>query len=391
MKDKFTLTRLACYVGFTVQAIINNFLPVLFVVFQDIYNLDYEKLARLIVINFGTQIVTDLCAPKILKVLGYRRACVLSQSVAALGLVLMGILPNAVDNTYLAVSLCATVYAMGSGLMEVILSPLVESLPSDNKAGSMCITHSFYCWGQAFTIIVTTVLLAFFGFNGWNYIPIVWAIVPMVNALIFTKTPMVEVGKEEKKAPFKELIKRSNFRGYMLMMICAGAAEIAIAQWASLFAQRGLGLSKALGDIAGPCAFALCMALARVVYGINSKKIPFKKLLLILSAASFVCYMAVALIDIPTISLVFCAICGFAVSVFWPGIYGIAATDFPDGGTVMYGVFAFCGDIGCSMGPWVLGIVADEFNLNVGFGVTAIFSVIMFVTAALTLKNANKS
>lgn len=391
MKNKFLPTQIACYIGFTVQAIVNNFLPILFVALQDIYGLGYEKLARLIVINFGTQIITDLCAPTILKKLGYRRSSALSQATAAVGLILLGVLPNVMSNTYLAISMSAVIYAVGSGLMEVILSPLVENIPSSNKAGSMAITHSFYCWGQAFTIIVTTILISFVGFKGWNYIPLIWAIIPSLNFFLFTKVPMVNPPADEKLASLKELLKRSNFKGYMVMMLCAGASEIAMAQWASLFAQRALGVDKVIGDLAGPCAFALCMASARVFYGINAKKISFKKLLMILSVAAFVCYMAVALVSDAVVSLIFCAVCGFTVSVFWPGIYSIAAEDFPDGGMVMYGVFACCGDIGCALGPWVLGIVADYFNLNVGFGVVAFFPVLMFITNAFTLKSIEKS
>lgn len=387
MKDKFLPTKISCYVGFVVQAIVNNFLPILFVALQDIYGLGYEKLARLIVVNFGTQIITDLCAPKILKVLGYRKSSSLSQLMASIGLLLLGLLPSVMENTYLAICISAVIYAVGSGLMEVILSPLVENIPSDNKTGSMCITHSFYCWGQAFTIIITTILIGFLGFTGWNYIPIIWAVIPFINFISFLKVPMVEVAADEKMASFKELFSRGKFRGYMIMMLCAGASEIAMAQWASLFAQRALGVDKFVGDLSGPCAFALCMATGRVLYGINAKKIPFKNLLMILSAAAFVCYMAVAIVPSPAVSLIFCAVCGFTVSVFWPGIYSIAAKDFPDGGTVMYGVFAFCGDFGCSLGPWVLGIVADKLNLNFGFGAVAFFPVIMFITAVFTLKN----
>lgn len=387
MRNKYLSTRLACYVGFVVQAIVNNFLPILFVALQDIYDLGYEKLARLIVVNFGTQIITDLSAPKILKYLGYRKASFFSQALAALGLTLLGVLPNIMSNSYLAICLSAMIYAVGSGLMEVILSPLVENLPSDSKSGTMSILHSFYCWGQAFTVFVTTVLIGYFGYTGWNYIPLIWAIIPFLNAFSFLKVPILEPPSDRKLATLGELLKRGNFRCYMIMMLCAGASEIAMAEWASLFAQRALGVTKALGDLAGPCAFALFMAIGRVYYGSNAKKFSFKKVLMILSAFAVFCYMAVAISANPIISLVFCAVCGLAVSVFWPGIYSAGSCDFTDGGLVMYSVFAMCGDIGCALGPWVLGIVADNLGLNFGFGVTAIFPMLMFVIAAFVLKN----
>jgi len=390
MKDKFFLTKIACYVGFSVQAIVNNFLPILFVVLQTKYHLSYEQLARLIVINFGTQIITDILSPRMLKILGYRKSACLSQGMAALGLVLLGILPTIIS-PYFAISVSAVIYAVGSGFMEVMLSPIVEHLPSDNKTGNMCITHSFYCWGQAFTIIGTTVLVKLFGFEGWNYIPLIWAIIPFINFFSFIKVPIVQPPKDVKLASFKELFSRRQFRGYMVMMLCAGACEISMAQWASLFAQEALGVNKAVGDLAGPCAFALCMASARVFYGINANKISFRKVLMVLSVFAFVCYMGVAVISNAAVSLILCALCGFAVSVFWPGIYAAAAKDFPDGGIIMYGTFAMCGDIGCSLGPWLLGIAADAVNLNFGFGVVAVFAVIMFFTAAFTLKNIAKS
>lgn len=390
MKSKYLSTKLACYTGFAVQAIINNFLPIIFIVLQTKYHLSYEQLARLIVINFGTQIVTDILSPKILKIIGYRKSACLSQGVAALGLIILSFLPSII-NPYYAISISVIIYAVGSGLMEVMLSPIIEHLPEDNKTGNMCITHSFYCWGQAFTIIVTTALVSIFNIDGWHYIPLIWAIIPFINFFSFIKVPIVEPAPDIKLASFKELFSRGKFRGYMVMMLCAGASEIAMAEWASLFAQKALGVDKVIGDLAGPCAFALCMATARVLYGINAKRISFKKLLLILSVFAFVCYIGVALVPNAAISLLLCALCGFAVSIFWPGIYSAAAKDFPDGGMIMYGTFAMCGDMGCALGPWVLGIVADSLGLNFGFGVTAVFPVIMFVTAVFTLKNDCKN
>ena len=387
MKNNFRITKFVCYIGFVVQAIINNFLPILFVCLQDNYGLNYEKLARLIVVNFGAQMCVDLLTPKISKHLGYRATAFLSQFTAALGLVMMAVLPNVMTNKYLAISISAIMYACGSGLMEVILSPMVEILPSDNKRGSMQILHSFYCWGQAFTIIGTTILIGLLGSKNWSFVPLVWAIIPLGNAFCFLKVPIITPPADQKLASLGSLLKRRQFRGYMIMMLCAGAAEITMAQWASLFAQRGLGVSKVIGDLAGPCAFALFMASGRVIYGINAKKIDFKKAMLTLSAFSAVCYLGVAVTQNPVLSLCFCAVCGLTVSIFWPAIYSQGAIDFRDGGMVMYSVFAMCGDVGCALGPWILGIVADKFGLNLGFGVTSVFSVLMLVCTFAFVKS----
>lgn len=383
---KYLPTKLAGYVGFVVQAIVNNFLPILFIVFQNVYNLSYERLGRLIVFNFATQMFIDLLTPKIVGKIGYRKAAILSQGAAAAGLVLLSVLPNIMSDSYLAIIISIMVYATGSGLMEVILSPMIEMLPTGNKSGNMAVLHSFYCWGQAFTVLGTTALVYLFGFRNWIFIPIIWAVIPFLNMFSFIKVPIVEPGAEQKQATFLQLIKEPKFIIYMIMMLCAGASEIAMAEWASIFAQNALGVSKAVGDIAGPCAFALFMGLGRVIYAKFSKKISFTKLLVILNVFGFICYMVVAICKIPFVALVFCAVCGVTVSISWPGIYSAGARTFTNGGAVMFSVFAMCGDTGCALGPWLIGFLADKFSLNLGFAVASIFPLIMVVCALYILK-----
>lgn len=383
---KYLPTKFAGYVGFFVQAIVNNFLPILFIVFQDVYNLGYEKLGRLMVFNFATQMFVDLITPKIVAKIGYRKTAVLSQGMAALGLATLGILPNFMDDTYLAIIISIIIYATGSGLTEVILSPIIEMLPTGNKSGNMAVLHSFYCWGQAFTVLITMALVFVFGFNRWSYIPFIWAIIPFLNMFSFLKVPIVEPDPDKKMATFLELIKTPKFIVYMIMMFCGGASEIAMAEWASIFAQNALGVSKVIGDIAGPCSFALFMGMGRVVYAKFSKKVSFTKLLVILNVFGFICYMAVAICKIPVISLVFCAVCGFTVSISWPGVYSAGARTFKTGGAVMFSVFAMCGDTGCTLGPWLVGFFADKVNLNLGFAVASIFPLIMVICGLYILK-----
>ena len=386
MSSKFRLTKTACYIGYVVQAIINNFLPILFIALQSVYGLGYEKLARLIVVNFVTQMITDLLTPRIVGVIGYKRAAVICQGAAAVGLVMLGVLPKLMSNTYLAIMLSIVVYAFGSGLIEVIISPIIETLSTENKSGNMAFLHSFYCWGQAFTIIVTTLLVLVFGYKDWQFIPLIWAVVPFVNMFVFLKSPIIEPQKNHKSFPFLKLFKMRKFRLYMIMMLCAGAAEIAMAEWASMFVQQALGVSKVIGDLAGPCAFAIFMATGRVWYSLVSEKIDFKKTLVVLSALCAVCYLVVAICDVAFVSMIFCALCGFTVSISWPGILSLGAKDFAEGSSVMFSVFAMCGDTGCCLGPWVIGIVADSYGLNVGFAVATVFPLLMIMTTAMSMK-----
>lgn len=386
MSSKYRSTKLACYVGYIVQAVINNFLPILFIALQDVYELSYEKLARLIVFNFVTQMVTDLITPKIVEKTGYKKAAVICHGAAALGLALLGILPRFIP-PYSGIIISIIVYAFGSGLIEVLVSPIIEMLPTTDKSGNMSILHSFYCWGQAFTIIVTTFLVKVFGYGNWTIIPLVWAVLPFINMFFFMRVPVVEPEKENKNAGFKELVRNRRFLIYMVMMLCAGATEIAMAEWASMFVQKALGVSKVVGDLTGPCAFALFMGIGRMWYAAVAKRVNFRKTLIILSTLCFICYVVVAVCNIPWVSLIFCAICGFTVSISWPGIYSAGAEEFPDGSSVMYSVFAMCGDTGCCLGPWALGIVADSFGLNTGFAVTSVFAVIMIIAVLLLGKS----
>ena len=386
MASKYTWTKISCYVGYVVQAVVNNFLPILFIALQDVYGLGYEKLARIIFVNFSAQMITDWLTPKIVLKIGHRTAAVLSEFTAALGLFMLGILTKVMTNTYLAIMISVVMYAIGSGLIEVIISPIVECLPTKDKTGNMAFLHSFYCWGQAFTVIVTTLLVFAFGYEGWANVPLVWSILPFINMFTFFFVPIVEPKRDADSKTFKVLIKEPRFFGYMIMMLCAGASEIAMAEWASMFIQQALGVSKVIGDLAGPCAFAIFMGSGRIWYAKVSNRVSFKKTVIIMSSLCFVCYLVVAICNIPWISLIFCAACGFTVSLFWPAILSQGAKRF-DGASVMYSIFAMCGDTGCCLGPWLLGVIADSYGLNIGFATMTLFPIGMILAVLLTLKN----
>lgn len=382
----FKHTKFACYIGFVVQAIINNFLPILFIIFQTNYNLSYEQLGRIVFINFFTQLLADALTPALVKRIGYKGAAITCHALAATGLCMLSVLPQLFDNFYLCIIISVIVYATGSGIIEVCLSPMVELLPSNNKAAAMAFLHSFYCWGQALTALLTTFLVFAFGFDNWQYIPLVWAIIPAVNLILFTRVPVVEQGNDEKQETVLSLFLTRQFWCFAIFMVCAGASEIAMAQWASVFAQNALGVNKFVGDLLGPCAFAIFMGSGRIIFGMNSGRFSPRKALIINNILCFICYVAVALCNIPILSLIACALCGFTVSLSWPGTYSLAAKHFTHGGTLMFSIFALCGDLGCSSGPWLLGFVADRVSLNAGFLVCAAFPVIMVLAAIFLLK-----
>lgn len=381
MNSSYRSTRLACYIGITVQAIVNNFLPIIFIVFNESYGLSYEELGRIIFINFAVQIFADFAATKISEVLGIRTTAFLCQFFAAVGLSLLCLLPEVMENTYLAIIVSVVFYAFASGLMEVILSPIVEHLPLKNKGAQMSFLHSFYCWGQAFTIIGTTLLIKVTGYEMWNFIPLIWAIIPLFNSFAFFYVPIVYPTNSKEKTPALSLFKEKSFLCFLIFMLCAGASEISMAQWASIFAQQTLGVSKVLGDILGPCAFAIFMGTGRIIFGALSGRVSMRKIFIVNNILCTVCYLLVALCKIPAAAFIGCAACGFSVCLSWPGTYSMASARFLSAGTIMFSLLALCGDFGCSVGPWLLGAVADRFGLSYGFAVCAIFPITMTITA----------
>lgn len=386
MSVSYKKTKLACYTGLTVQAIINNFLPILFIIFQKDYGLSYEQLGRLLFINFAVQIFADLITPYIVKIIGYKGSAISCHFLASAGLVMLFILPNVMTDFYSAVVLSVMVYAFSSGIIEVVMSPIMELIPQDNKTANMAFLHSFYCWGQALTVIVTTLLVKLLGFADWRFIPLLWAIIPFLNMFFFIKVPVIEPPKTQSEKSSKDFIKRREFLCFLIFMLCAGANEIAMSEWASVFAQNALGVSKTIGDLAGPCAFAILMGSGRIIYAKYLCRFSYRKVTIANSILCFACYFAVAVCKIPVFSLLACAICGFSVSIAWPGTISLAARRFPNGGTTLFSLCALFGDTGCSTGPWLLGAVADATNLNTGFLVCCIFPIVMLLTAIFLLK-----
>lgn len=362
MKLSYKHTTIACYLGMISQAIVNNLAPLLFIIFKDEFRVSDEQLGRLILFNFGTQIVADILATRFADRMGYRLTARLAEAFCAVGLILMGILPRVVPNPYTGLCVAAVLYALGGGLIEVVISPIIESLPGEAKDKAMSLAHSFYCWGQMAVVIFTTLALTLFGRAAWAYLPLAWAMIPIGNFLLFRWVPLMPTVPEEKRTRMGELFKNRVFIIGMVMMICSGSSEIAMSQWSSLFVEETLGVSKTLGDLLGPCMFALTMALGRMFYGIKGDKINLERMLMLSAGLCVVCYALT--VFVPALTLVGCALCGLSVAIMWPGTLSDGARRFPMAGTALFGLYAICGDIGCSVGPWLTGLVSDLTQKN---------------------------
>ena len=381
-------TIVSCFVGYIVQAIVNNFVPLLFVMFQNTYGIPLSRITLLITFNFTVQILTDLVAAKYVDKIGYRAAMVLAHAFAALGLAGLTILPELMD-PFAGILLAVMLYAVGGGLLEVLVSPIMESCPTDNKETAMSLLHSFYCWGHVGVVLISTVFFHFAGIRNWKVLAAVWALIPVCNGLVFLKTPINSLMEEgETGMSFDALFRNRTFWWLAIMMVCSGASEHSVAEWASAFAEQGLRISKTLGDLAGPMSFAVCMGIARVIYGKYGENIPLEKFM---KGSTVLCVAASLLISLspwPVLSLAGCALCGLSVGIMWPGTFSTAAANLRTGGTAMFALLALGGDLGCSGGPTLVGLVSDALGGNMKLGILA--GIVFPVTMALCLFGKRK-
>lgn len=359
MKYTYKHTLKACYVGYITQAIVNNLAPILFIIFQQQFHISFEEIGRLILVNFATQTLADIVAIKYVDKLGYRRSAILAHIFCALGLIGLSILPQLIQSPYIGLIVAVMIYALGGGILEVLVSPIVESIPGDEKASAMSLLHSFYCWGQMGVVFITTILLKLIGNDMWTIIPIIWAVIPIYNGFKFTKIPLMPPLPQEEQIPIKTLLKSKYILIAFMLMLCAGASELTMSQWSSIFAEKGLNVQKVIGDIAGPCMFAILMGTGRALYGIWGSKINLKNALLGTGILCVLCYIVTVFSPWPVLSLIACAICGLSVSLMWPGTFSLSAKMYPKGGTAMFGMLAIFGDLGASIGPWLAGFISD--------------------------------
>ena len=370
MRKKYKNTVYACFIGYIVQAIVNNFVPLLFLTFQSQYGISLSKITMLVTFNFGLQLLVDLVSISFVDKIGYRISAILAHVFSAAGFILLTILPEVMADPFYGILIAVMVYAVGGGLLEVLISPIVEACPTDNKEKAMSLLHSFYCWGHVGVVLLSTLFFAIVGIENWKMLAILWAIVPVLNAVFITQVPIPPlIAEDETGLSMKELFREKIFWIFMLLMVCSGASEQAVSQWASTFAEKGLGISKTIGDLVGPMAFAIFMGTARALYGKYGEKIKLETFMIMSTILCMVSYLMIALVPLPIVSVIGCSICGFSVGIMWPGTFSMASAKIRNGGTAMFALMALAGDLGCSSGPTLVGTVSDLFSENLRVGI----------------------
>ena len=395
MAKNYEKTIRACFIGYIVQAIVNNFAPLLFITFQTTYDIPLAQITTLITINFALQLMTDLAAAYFTDKIGYRASVLIAHTMAALGLIGLAVFPSVMPSPFVGLVMAVVLYAIGGGLLEVIVSPMVEACPSEHKDRTMSMLHSFYCWGSVGVIIVSTLVFWLFGIQNWRILAALWAIVPIANGIAFINVPIISMEESTgESTPMSQLFKIKMFWIFIVLMCCAGASELVISQWASAFAEKALGISKSLGDLLGPTLFAVLMGLSRVIYGKYGDKIGLDRMMILSCALCVIAYLMIALFDSAVIGLTGIAISGFAVGIMWPGTYSKAAGVMKGGGTAMFAFLALAGDLGCTSGPTFAGWTAAVFgdNLKVGILCATVFPAVMLLTLLMTRNSlAHKS
>lgn len=381
MKNQYNKTITACFTGYIVQAIVNNFTPLLFLFFQRSYHIPLSQITLLVTFNFGIQLLIDLLSVSFVDKIGYRASMVLAHVLSAAGLIFLTVLPEILPVPFAGILISVMVYAIGGGLLEVLVSPVVEACPSDNKEKAMSMLHSFYCWGHAGVVLISTVFFYVAGIENWKLLAVIWALIPIGNAVAFTKVPIAPLMEDgESGLQLKELLGMKIFWILLIMMVCAGASEQAVSQWASTFAEKGLGISKTAGDLAGPLAFAVLMGSSRLFYGKYGDRIHLDRFMIASCCLCILSYLGISLLPIPQLCLLACAVCGLSVGIMWPGTFSKAAAALPKGGTAMFAMLALGGDIGCSGGPTLVGMVSGALGDDLKMGVLAgiVFPILLF-------------
>lgn len=394
MKINYKHTMYACFTGLVVQAIINNFVPLLFLTFQSSYGIPITKITFLVTFNFGLQLVIDFLSPGIIDKVGYRVSIVAAHVFAAAGFVALVILPEVFADPFVGLLIAIMIYALGGGLLEVLVSPIMEACPSDNKESAMSLLHSFYCWGHMGVVLLSTLFFVVFGIGNWKVLAVCWAIIPILNGLFFGKVPIANLIEEgEQSLSVKALLSNKLFWIMIVLMTCSGASEQAVSQWASTLAEKGLLVSKTVGDLAGPMLFAITMGTSRVLYSKFGEKIRVQTAILCCAILCLFSYLLIALTPYPVFGFVGCAISGFSVGVLWPGTFSMGAAEIRNGGTMMFAYFALAGDLGCSLGPTLVGRVSGIAgdSLQMGILAASIFPILLITAILVNMRCMKKT
>lgn len=384
-------TMYACFIGYIVQAVVNNFVPLLFVVFQDSYHIPLSQITALITINFLIQLGVDLLSAGVVDKLGYRTCVLIAHGCAAVGLVLLAFLPDLLPNPFAGILIAVGIYAVGGGLIEVLISPILEACPTKNKEKAMSLLHSFYCWGHVGVVLISTVFFRLAGVGNWRILTVLWALIPVGNLVLFAGAPIYSLHEEgETGLTLRELFQKKIFWILMLMMLCAGASEQAVSQWASIFAEKGLGVSKTVGDLAGPMAFAALMGTSRLIYGKYGDRLNLNRFMTLSCFLCIAAYGCISLIPNAAVGLAGCAVCGFSVGILWPGTFSKASAAVKGGGTAMFALLALAGDLGCSGGPTLAGAVSSRCGDNLRMGILAAVIFPVLLLAGMLLLSRQK-
>lgn len=381
MTKNYTKTKIACYMGFITQAIAANFAPLLFLKFHRDYQISLGNIALISTCFFFTQLLVDLFCAKYVDKIGYRASIVASEVCSAVGFVGLAFFPDIFPSPFAGIIVAVIIYAIGSGLIEVLCSPIVEACPFENKEATMSLLHSFYCWGSVGTILVSTIFFSLFGMNSWKWLAVLLALIPAVNIYNFATCPIEHLVDDGEGMGIKALFKTPLFWIAIVLMICSGASEISMSQWASAYVEAGLGFTKNIGDLLGPCLFAVAMGICRVIYGKFGDKIDIDKFMNSSGFLCVLCYIMAAVSTSPLTGLAGCVICGFSVGIMWPGTISISSKAFPRGGTAMFALLAMAGDLGGSIGPALVGRVTQNAgdDIRAGMGVGLIFPLILMI------------
>lgn len=390
-QKNYKKTLIACYLGFVTQAISANFTPLLFLTFISTYGITLEKIAMIPLVFYLTQLLIDLAATKFADKIGYRTCVVSSQVLSAIGLVLMAVLPEVLSVPFIGIMISVVLYAMGSGLVEVLVSPIVEACPFENKEGMMSLLHSFYCWGAMGVILGSTLFFAIFGLENWKILTFIWALVPLYNTFNFISCPIERLVEDGKSMGIRKLLKTPIFWLMIILMVCSGASEASMAQWASAFTESAIGVSKTVGDLAGPCLFAMFMGISRILYGKFSEKLDLTKVMLVCGILCAGCYLLASLSTVPILGLAGCALCGLTVGIMWPGSISISSQKCPRGGTAMFAFLALAGDLGAMVSPAMVGTLSEmaDDNLKTGLLAAAIFPIVLVFGLLILKKYVN--